>query len=171
MVIVPNRRSAHESQVYPATSVSASFVSVTPPTHSLHQPLSVSVSWLDDVSSHWIRLGSNPSLAVPIDHETFRYPTDIASPTAGVRLIDDTCAPITTRKLWSNGNSVKSARLSLARSREITFDRSTTTSHGIDKQTEKEDNFAEIGYGRGAPCIGATIQGSLQLENLKIWGV
>lgn len=75
----------------------------------------------------WIRLGSNPSLAVPIDHETFRYPTDIASPTAGVRLIDDTCAPITTRKLWSNGNSVKSARLSLARSREITFDRSTTT--------------------------------------------
>ena len=47
--------------------------------------------------------------------------------------------------------------LSLARSREITFDRSTTSAsrrNEIDKQTEKEDNFAEIGYGRGFESIG-----------------
>lgn len=46
---------------------------------------------------------------------------------------------------------------SLARSREITFDRSTTSAsrrNEIDKQTEKEDNFAEIGYGRGFESIG-----------------
>ena len=47
--------------------------------------------------------------------------------------------------------------LSLARSREITFDRSTTSAsrrNEIDKQTEKEDNFAEIEYGRGFESVG-----------------
>lgn len=103
----------------------------------------------------------------PIDHETFRYPSEIASPTVGVRLIDDTCAPITTRKLWSNGNSVKSAPLSLARSREITSSLSSTGSNKIDERPEKEDNFTKIRWRRDSVTFYGGARGIDETIKLK----
>lgn len=93
---------------------------------------------------------------------------EIASPTPGVRLIGDTCAPITTRKLWSNGNSVKSARLSLAPAIDSSL--SSTGEHLlVPCDGEKEENFTDVGGNRMGTRPSARNDGVHQILATRGW--